>query len=40
MIDRLETARGKGREQREEQAGILAMGQKGSPLCSSFSGLD
>lgn len=37
MIDRLETARGKGGEQREEQAGVLAMGQTGSPPCSSFS---
>lgn len=39
MTDRMETNRGKIGEQREEQVGIFAPGQTGSPPCSSFSGL-
>lgn len=39
MTDRMETTRGKRRKQREEQVGIFAPGQTGSPPCSSFSGL-
>lgn len=38
ILDGLGTARGQGGEQKEEEAGGLAVGQTGSPPCSSFPG--